>query len=152
MICEQWEKWQIKFRVRRIRWVQGNENNYCSQWDIKQLICSLSVSVDDEYDNCYDAVTQHMPLQGRLDKNTTHVRDMTARSSVFWVWTWTSPGWMQIVWMSMVGHFSYSQQWLELWSFGEEVWGKTTTSRKGSGGCERESRKLNKKVGNGTRK
>jgi len=24
--------------------------------------------IDDEYDNFYSAITQHMPLQGRLDK------------------------------------------------------------------------------------
>ena len=40
---------------------------------------------DDEYDNFYGAITQHMPLQGRLHKNLSHVRDMISRSSVFLV-------------------------------------------------------------------
>jgi len=33
---------------------------------------------DDEYDNLYGAITQHMPLQGRLDKDhdACHVRDI----------------------------------------------------------------------------
>ena len=42
---------------------------------------------DDEYDNFYGTITQHMPLQGRLHKNMSHVRDMTSRSSVVLVWT-----------------------------------------------------------------
>ena len=42
---------------------------------------------NDEYDNFYGAITQHMPLQGRLDKNPSHVRDMISRSSLFLVWT-----------------------------------------------------------------
>ena len=42
---------------------------------------------DDVYDNFCGAITQHMPLQGRLDKNRSHVRDLISRSSVFLVWT-----------------------------------------------------------------
>ena len=30
---------------------------------------------DDKYDNFCGAITQHMPLQGRLDKKPSHVRD-----------------------------------------------------------------------------
>jgi len=40
-----------------------------------------------------------MPLQGRLDKKPSHVRDMISRSCVFLVWTWTIPGWNPFLWM-----------------------------------------------------
>jgi len=50
-----------------------------------------------ENDTFYGVVTQ--PLQGCLDKKiaTRHVRDVTSRNCEFWVYTWTSQGWMQIV-------------------------------------------------------
>jgi len=54
---------------------------------------------DDEYDNFYGVITQHMPLQGTLTKKPSYVRDMISRSSVFLVWTWTIPGWTLILWM-----------------------------------------------------
>ena len=51
---------------------------------------------DDEYDNFYGAVTQHMLSQGRRDKIlvTCQRCDFSKyRGSMFWVWTWTSSGW-----------------------------------------------------------
>jgi len=52
-----------------------------------RALCDADDDDDDEYDNFHGAITQHMPLQGRLDKKPSHVRDMISRSSVFLVWT-----------------------------------------------------------------
>ena len=42
---------------------------------------------DDEYDNFNGAVTEHMPLPGRIEKNTSRARDTISRDSVNRVWT-----------------------------------------------------------------
>jgi len=64
--------------------------------------CSLLASDDDdddEYNNFYDAITAQTVTRAPWQKHVTHVRDTPSRYSVFWVWIWTSPGWMQIAWM-----------------------------------------------------
>src|SRR6218665_1244016 len=45
---------------------------YGQPYDKRQLLAfgQTYADDDDEYDNFYGAITQHMPLQGRLDKET----------------------------------------------------------------------------------